>query len=238
MKERIKEMKKPVVDYRKLRLSNITSKEYKHLLLLLGWVGYLIMYVVTERFIPESKCHVVHSVVDDLIPFNEYFAIFYVSWYLFMVGSLLYFALYDIKAFEKAQKLIIGMQVIAMITYIVWPSVQNMRPEHFEHENFCTWMMGILYKIDTPTGVCPSLHVGYTLAVLSALFLMKDIKVWKKVFMSVWGFMICISVCFVKQHSFVDVMAACVLYVFLEVLLYGRIFKWETENGEIGQTEN
>ena len=32
-------MKKPVVDYRKLRLSNIRTPEYSHLLLLLGWVG-------------------------------------------------------------------------------------------------------------------------------------------------------------------------------------------------------
>ena len=47
-------MKKPVVDYTKLRLSNITSKEYRHLLLLLGWVAYFIMYLVTENFIPVS----------------------------------------------------------------------------------------------------------------------------------------------------------------------------------------
>ena len=135
-------MKKPVIDYRKLRLSNITSKEYRHLLMLTGWIAYLIMYVVTERFIPVSKCHVVHSVVDDLIPFNEYFAIFYVSWYLFMVLSILYFMLYDINSFVHAQKVIVGMQIISVITYIVWPSVQNLRPDHFERENIFTWMMG------------------------------------------------------------------------------------------------
>ncbi len=230
-------MKKPVVDYRKLRPSNITSKEYNHLLLLTGWIAYLIMYVVTERFIPAGKCHVVHSVVDDLVPFNEYFAIFYVSWYLFMVFSLLYFMLYDIKNFVRAQKLIIGMQIIAVITYIVWPSVQQLRPEYFERSNFCTWMLGILYTIDTPTGVCPSLHVGYTLAVLSAWFAARDVKVWKKVMLAVWGLMICISVLFVKQHSFVDVCAATALYLFLELLLFGRIFKWESENLETDATE-
>ena len=215
-------MKKPVVDYRKLRLSNITSKEYRHLLLLLGWLAYLIMYCVTERFIPESKCHVVHSVVDDIIPFNEYFAIFYVSWYFFMVFSLLDFMLYDIKSFVHAQKIIIGMQIISVITYIVWPSVQYLRPDHFERENFCTWMMGLLYTIDTPTGVCPSLHVGYTLAVLSAWIGTRDVKLWKKILLTAWGLMICISVCFVKQHSFVDVCAATVMYVFLLVVLFGR----------------
>ena len=174
-------MKKPVVDYRKLRLSNIASKEYRHLLLLLGWVVYFFMYFVTERLIPESKCHVVHSVVDDLIPFNEYFVLFYVSWYLFMVWSLLAFVLYDIKSFVRAQKIVIGMQIIAVITYIVWPSVQFLRPTSFEHDNFCTWLLGIIYSADTPTGVCPSLHVGYTLAVLSAWLTAKDVKIWKKI---------------------------------------------------------
>ncbi|MBR1641129.1 MAG: 2-oxo acid dehydrogenase subunit E2 [Butyrivibrio sp.] len=218
-------MKKPVVYYRKLRLSNITSNEYRHLLLLLGWVGYLVMYLVTEKFIPESSCHVVHSRIDDLIPFNEYFVIFYVSWYFFMVLSLLYFVLYDIKGFVRAQKLIVGMQIIAVITYILWPSVQNMRPEVFAHDNVLTRLLGYIYKVDTPTGVCPSLHVGYTLAVLSAHLAARDHKLIKKVLLALWSFMICISVCFVKQHSFIDVCAAVILYLFLEIVLFGRDIK-------------
>ncbi len=218
-------MKKPVVDYRKLRLSNITSKEYRHLLLLTGWLIYFIMYFVTERLIPAGKCHVVHSPVDDIIPFNEYFVLFYVSWYGFMVWSLLKFAIYDIKNFVRAQKLIVGMQVISVITYIVWPSVQNLRPERFERENFCTWILGIIYSADTSTGVCPSLHVGYTLAVLSAWLAKKNMKLWKKLLISLWAAMICISVCFVKQHSFTDVWAALLLYIFLELVLFGREIK-------------
>lgn len=217
-------MKKPVVDYKKLRFSNITSPEYRHLLLLLGWVAYFFMYFVTER-IPVSKCHVVHSKVDDLIPFNEYFVLFYVSWYFFMVWSLLMFVLYDIKSFVRAQKLIVGLQITAVIIYIAWPSVQNLRPDHFEHSNFCTWVLGILYAADTPTGVCPSLHVGYTLAVLSAWLLKKDLKLWEKFLITAWAVMICISVCFVKQHSFTDVWVALVLYLFLELLLFGRDIK-------------
>ena len=223
-------MKKPVVDYTKLRLSNITSKKYRHVLLLTGWIGYFIMYFITER-IPQSKCHEVHCIVDDLVPFNEYFAIFYVSWYFFMVWSLWKFLLYDVKNFVRAQKLIIGMQIIASITYIVWPSVQYLRPDHFERHNFCTWMLGILYAGDTPTGVCPSLHVGYTLAILSAWYAKDNLKLWKKIVLTVWGLLICASVLFLKQHSYIDVVAACILYIFLELVLFGRdIKKWEKED--------
>ena len=213
-------MRKPVVDYTKLRPNNITSPQYKHLLLLLGWVFYLTMYFITENLIPEDKCHVIHSVVDDIIPFNEYFAIFYVSWYLFLAGSLLYFLLYDIKSFVHAQKLIVGMQIVAMATYVLWPSVQYLRPDHFERSNVFTFIMGLIYKADTPTGVCPSLHVGYTLAALSAWICRKETALLKKVLIGVWSFLICISVCFVKQHSFTDVWAAVVMYIFLMIIFY------------------
>ncbi len=220
--ERAKVMKKPVVDYKYLRISNITDNQYRHLLLLIGWIIYFFMYVITENFIPESRCHVVHSVIDDYIPFNEYFVLFYVSWYFFMVLSLLYFLLYDIKSFVHAQKLIVGMQIIAVATYILWPSVQYLRPHRFEHENLCTWLLGIIYSKDTPTGVSPSLHVGYTLAVLSAWIAAGDIKLWHKILIIAWALMICVSVCFVKQHSFVDVWAAVVMYIILEIVLLWR----------------
>ena len=218
-------MKTPVINYKKLQLSNITSTEYRHLLLLIGWPVYFFMYFITEKFIPEGNCHVVHSLVDDLIPFNEYFVLFYVSWYFFMVWSLLGFMLYDIKSFVKAQKLIVGMQIIAVATYIIWPSVQYLRPGHFEHTNLCTWILGIIYSQDTPTGVCPSLHVGYTLAVLSAWLTAKEAGLSKKIFVTAWAMLICISVCFVKQHSFTDVWAAAVLYLFLRIILFRRELK-------------
>ncbi len=213
-------MKKPVVDYGKLRLSNVTAPEYRHLLLLSGWVWYLAMYFVTENLIPAERCHVIHSPVDDLIPFNEYFVTAYVSWYFFLIGSLLYFMLYDIKSFVRAEKLILGMQIIAGIVYLVWPSIQLLRPETFERNNFCTWLLGQIYSFDTPTGVCPSLHVGYTLAVLSAWLLRKGSGIPVKVLFAVWSFLICISVCFLKQHSFTDVWAALLMYMFLEILLF------------------
>ena len=228
-------MKKPAVDYTKLRFSNINSPEFKHLWLILGWVWYLTMYILTEIFVPIDKCHVVHSVVDDIIPFNEYFILAYTSWYIFLVGSLLYFLLYDIKSFVNAQKFIISTQVIGIATYIIWPSVQFLRPAEFEHENFCTFLLGLIYGVDTPTGVCPSLHVGYSLALLSAWLKKKDIKPVSKVILTVWVILICLSVMFVKQHSFTDVWAAGVMCAVIELVLFGkdyykRLFSKKEEN--------
>ncbi len=217
-------MKKPVVDYRKFRFSKLNTPEFKHLWLILGWVWYLIMYVITDRLIPFEKCHVVHSVVDDIIPFNEYFVIAYTSWYLLIVGSLLYFLLYDTQGFVDAQKFIILTQVIGICTYIAWPTIQLLRPEIFPRDNIFSSLLGFIYSVDTPTGVCPSLHVGYSLALLSVWLKKKDFGMIFKFVMTVWVGVICISVCFVKQHSFTDVWTAAIMCLVIELILYGKGF--------------
>lgn len=201
-------MKKPVVDYRRLRLNNLTSPEYSHLLLLLGWVIYFIFYFITENFIPPESCHVMHSPIDDWIPFHEFFLIFYCSWYVWIVLSLLYFVLYDIKSFCSLQKFIIVTQVLAMIIYIVYPSRQDMRPVTFERNNILTALMSFIYRFDTPTGVCPSLHVAYSIGIASTWCKRKETPLLQKLFMVALCLIISISTMFVKQHSFVDVVAA------------------------------
>ena len=46
-----------MVDYRKLRLSNLTSPEYRHVLLLLFWIAYGILFAAVERVIPRAVWH-------------------------------------------------------------------------------------------------------------------------------------------------------------------------------------
>ena len=47
-------MRAPAIDYRKLRLHNINTPEFRHLFLLLGWVGYFVLYFLTENLIPAE----------------------------------------------------------------------------------------------------------------------------------------------------------------------------------------
>lgn len=215
-------MRTPTVDYRKLRLSNLNTPEYKHLLLLLGWVGYFILYFLTENLIPAEKCHPIYCWLDDAVPFCEWFVIPYVSWYLLIVGSLLYFLLYNVDGFKKMQTYIIITQIIAMVVYILYPSRQDLRPEVFPRENFLTWVLGIIYTVDTSTGVCPSLHVAYSLGIASAWLREKSVPKWVRIAISVWCGIICISVAFVKQHSVVDIFAAIPVCLFAEWFVFFR----------------
>ena len=218
-------MKKPVVDYRQFRLSKLNDPQFAHLKLLLGWVVYFLFYFLTENFIPVENFHVIHSALDDRIPFNEFFFIPYCFWYLLIVISLGYFALYDVENFRNLQTFIIITQVVAMTVYILYPSVQNLRPTEFARDNFFTWLAGIIYTFDTPTGVCPSLHVAYSLGIGSCWLKEKSAsKLWKG-FVVFSVILISLSTAVVKQHSVVDIAAALPVGLLAEILVFGKYWK-------------
>jgi len=215
-------MKKPVVDYRTFRLSKINEPQFSHLKLLVGWIVYFALYFLTENLIPLEKCHVVHCRLDDLVPFNEYFVIPYVFWYVLIVISLGYFALYNIKSFKKLSIFIMITQFVAMAFYIIYPNRQDLRPEVFPRENFFSWIVSLLYAFDTSSNVCPSLHVAYSIGIASVWLKEKGVSGWWKAFVAVAVFFICISVAFVKQHSVADIFAAIPLCILAEAVVFGR----------------
>ena len=128
-------MKKKPVDYSGFSLSRLNEPRFSHLKLLLGWVFYFVMYFITENLIPAERCHPIHCALDDLIPFNEFFVIFYVGWYFLVFGALAYTLFYNVKNFKKVQTYIIITQVIAMACYVLYPSRQDLRPEVFERNS-------------------------------------------------------------------------------------------------------
>ena len=225
-------MRKPIVDYREFRFSKIREPQYRHLLYLLGWVGYFILYFLTENLIPYEKCYPVHCWLDDVIPFCEYFVIPYVGWYLLIVGSLIYFALYNTDNFKNMNKYIIITQIVAMIIYIVFPSRQDLRPEVFMRDNIFTDIVGLLYTFDTSTGVCPSLHVAYSVGIASTWLREKSASKLCKTLIVTFCFFVCISVAFVKQHSVVDIFAAIPVCMLAEYITFIRPKMIGTQHGK------
>ena len=221
----MKSMKKQMIDYRELSLKTINEPRYRHVKLLLGWVFYFVMYFITENLIPPERCHPMHCALDDLIPFNEFFVIFYVGWYVLVFGSLLYYFLYDADKFSKLQTYIIVTQVVAMTIYVLWPSRQDLRPTVFPRQNILTALMAFIYSFDTNTGVCPSLHVAYSMGILSVGLKDRELPRWAKGLLCFVVLMICLSVCFVKQHSALDVLAAMPVCLLAEYLTFHVFFK-------------
>ena len=222
-------MKQPVVDYRQFRLSKLRSPEYSHLMLLAAWPVYFAAYFLTENLIPAEVCHVMWCPLDDWIPFCELFVIPYLGWYLLIAGSLLYFMLYNPKNFRRMMQYIIITQVVAVMVYILYPSRQDLRPAEFPRENLLTGLVGLLYAADTNTGVCPSLHVAYSLGIASTWMREKTVGWRAKAGILVFVILVCLSVMFIKQHSAVDLFAALPVCLLAEYLVFFRKGRKEDE---------
>lgn len=217
-------MRKPVVDYRTFRLSKLKEPQFQHLQYLLGWVGYFALYFITENFIPLERCYPVHCKLDDLIPFCEYFVIPYTGWYVLIVGSLLFFMLYNPENFKNLMKFIIVTQVTAMAVYIIFPNRQDLRPEVFVRENIFTDILGLIYSFDTSTNVCPSLHVAYSVGIASTWLKEGSASKRCKTLITIFCILVCVSVAFVKQHSVVDIFAAIPVCLLAEWITFGKSY--------------
>lgn len=224
-------LRPPVIDYRKIRLNNLLSPEYRHVLLLLYWLGYLLSFIFIERLTPAAQYHIVWCPLDDMIPFCEWFIFPYMAWHVSLLWMSLYTLAYDVPAFKRFMWNLILTTVIAVTIYIVWPNQQLLRPDltSLGRENLLTKAVGIIYTVDTNTNVCPSLHcIGGFAILFAALDMPRFRKLGWVVFFVIFALMICASTVFMKQHSIVDFFAALPvtligwLAVYLPALLKAR----------------
>lgn len=224
--------KRKMIDYSSFRLNKLNTEEFGHLKLLLFWPLYGIMFGFVERFSPIETYYPMHCAVDDLIPFNEYFVIPYLFWFVFLVGMILDLLLYNVDGFRKMMKFIIITYSVSIAIYLIFPTCQELRPAAFERDNIFTRFMFYFYQFDTNTNVCPSIHVIGSMATVFAVW---NDDYWGtkcgKTAAAVICFFICASTVFLKQHSILDVFAALPLCAVAYVICY-KPHKKRRENAE------
>lgn len=217
-------------DYRRLRISNLRSPEFSHLLLLLFWPVYGISFFILEA-VWIRDYHPVYCFVDDYIPFCEFFVIPYYFWFIFLIGMSLYSLLFDIGTFRKYMWYIIITYSLTTLIYIIYPTSQGLRPAGFARDNIFTDIVAWLYDFDTNTNVCPSLHVIGSFAVLFAVWNDKGLSSRKmRMWFVIATALISLSTVFLKQHSIIDVVTA----VILSFACYPVIFKRNRFSEKLG----
>jgi len=183
---------------------------------------------ITTNYFP------MHSVLDDMIPFCEWFVFAYLSWFLYMIITGLYFLLKDEDAFEHFMlSLIIGFFTCTFICS-VFPNGQDLRPTSYAG-NFAAQLVKLVQEHDTNKTVFPSMHI---VGALSSAFAIANSKTLKgKKLIQVLSWLLCISIMlatvFLKQHSVLDVfggMAVCVIVFFLVYRGYAGKLLTKIEN--------
>ena len=189
-------------------------QKYKHAWVFLYGFIYMPWFYYLEKHVTKNY-HVIHTVIDEQIPFMEIFIIPYYLWFPFMVIPVLYFFFKDVDEFYKVTKfLIIGMTVFLIISSI-YPNGQILRPKVFERENIFVDLVKGLYKTDTPTNIFPSIHVYNTLGIYIGVRTSKHFqdRRWIQNGTLILSVLIILSTVLLKQHSILDVVGAGLLAV-------------------------
>ena len=196
-------------------------KKYSHAWVLLYAFIYIPWFYYLEKNV-TSNYYVIHSPLDDYIPFIEYFIVPYLLWFAFIAVILGYFFFTDKRGFYKLTIFLFTGMTLFLIICTVFPNGQHLRPVVFERSNIFVDMVQELYRTDTPTNVLPSIHVfnsiGVSIAVAHSNTL-KKLK-WVQISAYVLAGLIILSTMFLKQHSVTDVIAAIVIAAFIYPFVY------------------
>lgn len=194
---------------------------------------FMIGYLAAFRWLEQRRIrhyHVIHFVLDDSIPFCEYFIIPYLLWFLFVAFTVLYIGIVNQDEGRRMGNfLMIGMTVFIIVSTI-YPNIQHLRPHTFVRDNVFVDMVRFLYRGDTPTNILPSIHVFNSIGVMIALYRDERCKRHKVIqgALMLLGVSIILATMFLKQHSMIDVFSAFALSGVTYILCYRQEFQPHT----------
>lgn len=189
----------------KMKIRSISKflKENRQILLFLGILPFHGMFFLTER-LPLTYT-VVHSPLDDLIPFLPVFVIPYIAWYGYITLPLIYLCFREKALFCKLCRVMIPGMAIANVLFVLFPTAVDFRPEAIGEGlslALCRW----IYSCDRPVNVCPSLHCFEAVAIHLTVFRgTKFSGCWgSRIASGVLVALICMATVCIKQHSVID----------------------------------
>lgn len=189
-------------------------------------IGYLIWFYIIEHA-DRLNYTVIHVAADDVIPFVPAFIIPYEIWFFFVGAMMVYFYFRDRRVYhESAAALAIGMTLFLVVS-TVWPNIQYLRPRDLADTGLFTHLVLGIYSTDTPTNICPSIHVFNTVVLMGAIRHSRGPLMQRRAVaipLHLLGISIVLSTMFVKQHSMFDVICALLLYVPVRYLCFTRGF--------------
>lgn len=204
---------------------SLRSRLKPHLWFQVYWVVYLIWFFWLDLTITDPK-YIIHSPIDDFIPFNEWFVFPYCSWFLLLavVTALLWWN--DTESYDKLCLMMFSGMTFCLILYMVLPNGLDIRPtaEAVGRDNIAMQIMQLLWKADASVNVCPSIHCqssGCMALAFSQSRLAKG-RPGLKVLAWVWVALICASTVFTKQHSILDVVCGLALVAVWVPVLYAK----------------
>ena len=109
---------------------------------------YLPWFIYLEKTITKHY-HVMHSVVDDYIPFNEYFVIPYFLWFAYVAVTIAYFFFVNKEDYYRLCIFLFTGMTISLLVCTLFPNGTDFRPVIDPNKD--------VYKRQRQLRSCPSL---------------------------------------------------------------------------------
>lgn len=197
-------------------------KKYKHIIPAIVYMAiYLVWFAYLEKTVVRPSV-LIHTKLDDAIPFCEYFIIPYLLWFIYVGGVIVYFFFKDKRDYYRTCTFLFTGMTIFLIISTLWPNGHHLRPYIMPRDNIFTDLVTCLYKTDTPTNLWPSIHVFNSLGAHIAII--KNARLCQNKIVPISSLLLCISIIlstvFLKQHSVFDVLTAFIMAVILYLVVY------------------
>ena len=183
---------------------------------------YLPWFLYLERTVVRDYA-VMHVRLDDRIPFNEYFVIPYLLWFLYVAGTLVYFFFASKHEYYRLCTFLFTGMTVSLLVCTFFPNGTDLRVPVDSHKNFCSFLVSLVHTADTSTNVFPSIHVYNSLGCHIAIVKSQRLKKYKGI--RIGSFILCTSIImstvFIKQHSLFDVMTAFIM----AAVMYGLVYR-------------
>lgn len=185
------------------------------------WFVYLIWFFTLDALVQDPK-YIIHSPLDDYIPFNEWFVFPYCSWFVLLALVLALLWWNDTPSYDRLCLSMFSGMSLCLILYMLFPNGLQLRPDPatLGRDNPALWLMRLLWAADSSNNVCPSIHCQSTGCMALAMWYssLAYRHRWVRPVAAVWATAICASTLFTKQHAVVDVvMGLAVAAVWLPV---------------------
>ena len=181
---------------------------------------YMIWFIYIEKH-TFAHYSIIHTAVDDVIPFCEIFVIPYYTWFLYVAVTVLFFLFsFDVEDYYKYFIFLATGMTVFLIVSTLFPNMHQLRPMAMPRDNIFTNMVAVIYRSDTSTNLWPSIHVYNSLGAMIAIHHSKRFNKIGKIVGDFIGISIILSTMFIKQHSVYDVITAFIMATIFYILFY------------------
>ncbi|MGD8568202.1 MAG: phosphatase PAP2 family protein [Gammaproteobacteria bacterium] len=182
---------------------------------LLNGVVFSVLYSATNYYGTQtSDYYTFYFSWESAIPFYPSWIYIYLSIFFWFLTPLF---LLDTSQLNRLSQSFLITTIIASLCFLIFPSESIF--DRASQDYGGNVIYGLVYLLDKPHNLLPSLHVSYTTLFL---FVFRKEGVRYFPFLCLWGAAMTVSVLFTHQHQLLDIAAGLLVGFFVYLFTYQR----------------